>query len=51
MDKKFSLDVSEGTLIPNLVQIKQRGLLGKQVKCNKNYLFIYLYLFLRLDYR
>jgi len=51
MDKKFSLDVSEGTLIPNLVQIKQWGLLGKQVKCNKNYLFIYLYLFLRLDYR
>ena len=35
------------TAVPNLVQIRPRGLLGKWVKYNENfiYLFIYLYLF------
>jgi len=41
------------TAVPNLVQIRPRGLLGKWVKYNENfiYLFIYTFLFHELTYR
>jgi len=49
IDKKISvLDyVCKGTPVPNLVEIRPLGLMENWVKYNKNYfyLFIYLYLF------
>jgi len=32
--------------VPNLVQIRPRGVLGKWVKCNENVIYLFIYTFL-----
>jgi len=51
--KKSLLEITTATptAVPNLVQIRPRGLLGKWVKYNELYLFIYLHVLHELTYR